>query len=54
MGFSYSQTVADYTVGDGQAAQDVYQFLLGFYERYPQYANRELYLSGESYAGHFT
>ena len=53
VGFSYSETVADYNVGDSQAAEDVYQFLLGFMERYPQYAGRKLFLSGESYGGHY-
>jgi len=49
VGFSWSADSDDYTVGDSQAAEDVYQFLLGFTARYPQYAGRELYLSGESY-----
>ena len=49
VGFSYSDTVSDYTTGDYQSAADVYAFLQGFMIRYPQYANRPLYLSGESY-----
>ena len=53
VGFSWSATPADYTVGDAQAAEDVYQFLLGFTARYPKYAGRPLYLSGESYGGHY-
>ena len=28
-------------------------FLRKFYERYPEYKNRELFLTGESYAGHY-
>ena len=53
VGFSYSENTDDYTVGDAQAAEDVYQFLLGFTARYPQYAGRPLFLSGESYGGHY-
>lgn len=52
VGFSYSQDTDDYNVGDFQAAEDVYHFLVNFVARYPQYANRKLYLSGESYGGH--
>jgi serine carboxypeptidase-like clade 2 len=51
VGFSWSADTDDYTVGDAQAAEDVYSFLLGFTARYPQYAGRPLYLSGESYGG---
>lgn len=47
VGFSWSATTQDYTTGDYQSAEDVYQFLLGFIQRYPQYAQRPLYLSGE-------
>ncbi len=31
----------------------MYQFLLGFTQRYPQYVGRPLFLSGESYGGHY-
>ncbi len=40
-------------VGDKRAAQDVYQFLLGFLRIYPQFVDRPFYLSGESYGGHY-
>ena len=52
VGFSYSEDTDDYTVGDAQAAEDVYHFLQGFIARYPQYKERKLYLSAESYGGH--
>ncbi len=52
VGNSYSTDTSDYVVGDERAAEDVYHFLLAFVERYPQYAGRPLYLSGESYGGH--
>lgn len=53
VGFSYSDNPADYTVGDARAAEDVYQFLQGFLEAFPQYRSNELYISGESYGGHY-
>ncbi|EPS37223.1 hypothetical protein H072_9117 [Dactylellina haptotyla CBS 200.50] len=35
------------------AAKDVYTFLTLFLKKFPQYANKDLHLSGESYAGQF-
>jgi serine carboxypeptidase-like clade 2 len=53
VGFSYSQTNSDNTVGDQRTADDLVAFISGFYTRYPQYASRDLFLSGESYGGHY-
>lgn len=53
VGFSYSQTSSDNTVGDQRTADDLVAFISGFYTRYPQYASRDLFLSGESYGGHY-
>lgn len=53
VGFSWSADTSDYTTGDFQSAQDAYQFLLGFTARFPRYAGREIYISGESYGGHY-
>jgi len=47
VGFSYSDTPSDYTTGDYQSSQDVLAFMLGFLQRYPQYANRPFFISGE-------
>ena len=33
--------------------QDMGVFLIKFYELYPELKGRELYISGESYAGHY-
>lgn len=33
------------------AAEDAYSFLLNWLERFPQYKDRDFYISGESYAG---
>ena len=32
---------------------DFYNFLKNFYAKYPAFRNRELYLTGESFAGHY-
>ena len=34
-------------------AKDFEQFLRGFYQKYPEYTKNDLYLTGESFAGHY-
>eukprot|EP01094_Clydonella_sp_ATCC50884_P007474 TRINITY_DN1666_c0_g1_i1.p1 TRINITY_DN1666_c0_g1~~TRINITY_DN1666_c0_g1_i1.p1 ORF type:complete len:483 (+),score=85.95 TRINITY_DN1666_c0_g1_i1:123-1451(+) len=52
IGFSYSQSF--YTSNDSQAMTNTYQFLLGFFQGFPEYNNGQpLYLAGEGYAGHY-
>ncbi|XP_039049984.1 serine carboxypeptidase 1-like [Hibiscus syriacus] len=54
VGFSYSKNSSDYTVvGDKRTAEDSYVFLLSWLERFPQYKTRDLFITGESYAGHY-
>ncbi|CAA0816584.1 Serine carboxypeptidase-like 40 [Striga hermonthica] len=54
VGFSYSNTTADFvTGGDKRTAIDNYAFLLNWLDRFPEYKNRDFYISGESYAGHY-
>ncbi|XP_023156395.1 serine carboxypeptidase 1 [Zea mays] len=54
VGFSYSNTSSDYDEsGDTRTAVDSYTFLLHWLERFPEYKGRDLYISGESYAGHY-
>ena len=38
--------------GDYRTAQDLVAFLKGFYERFPAYAGRPFWISGESYGVH--
>uniref|UniRef100_A0A2N9J656 Carboxypeptidase n=1 Tax=Fagus sylvatica TaxID=28930 RepID=A0A2N9J656_FAGSY len=54
VGFSYSNTTSDYDKnGDRRTATDNYVFLVNWLERFPEYKNRDFYISGESYAGHY-
>ncbi|KAG8045378.1 hypothetical protein GUJ93_ZPchr0008g12432 [Zizania palustris] len=54
VGFSYTNTSTDLSkLNDGLVAEDAYNFLVNWFERFPQYKNHEFYISGESYAGHY-
>ncbi|NP_001183841.1 Serine carboxypeptidase-like 42-like precursor [Zea mays] len=53
VGWSYSNTSSDYITGDARTANDMLRFLLGWYAKFPEYRSRALFLTGESYAGHY-
>ncbi|KAK7320890.1 hypothetical protein VNO77_30805 [Canavalia gladiata] len=53
VGWSYSNTTSDYNSGDASTANDMYLFMLKWFEKFPSYRTRELFLTGESYAGHY-
>lgn len=54
VGFSYGNESIIYNqTGDMSTAKDAYAFLVNWFERFPQYKNRDFYLTGESYAGHY-
>ena len=53
VGFSYSNTSSDYNTNDFKTANDNYNFLLGFYSVFPQFATNDLWVTGESYAGNY-
>eukprot|EP00798_Chlamydomonas_sp_ICE-L_P022175 gene22175-29238_t len=53
VGFSYSNTSSDKVVGDARTAADSRLFMIGFLKRFPHLKNNDLYLSGESYGGHY-
>ncbi|XP_057723155.1 serine carboxypeptidase 1-like [Arachis stenosperma] len=56
VGFSYAQNDSQTffpTSGDKAAAKDAYVFLVNWLDRFPEYKDREIYITGESYAGHY-
>lgn len=55
VGFSYSDdgTGDDYKTGDDQTSQDNYALLQQFFNRFPQYRTNDLYITSESYGGHY-
>ncbi|WJX40342.1 Serine carboxypeptidase-like 42 [Trifolium repens] len=53
VGWSYSNTTSDYNTGDASTANDMLLFFLKWYEKFPSYRSRKLFLTGESYAGHY-
>lgn len=53
VGFSYSDTQSDYTVGDLRTAQDLHVALVKIFQAYPQIAKNKFWLAGESYGGHY-
>lgn len=53
VGWSYSNTTSDYTTGDEKTANDMHKFFLGWFKKFPEFKSRDLFLSGESYAGHY-
>ncbi|TVU51293.1 hypothetical protein EJB05_02704 [Eragrostis curvula] len=64
VGWSYSNKSSDYKTGDERTvdltlfemnneASDMHIFLLKWYKKFPEYKSRDLFLTGESYAGHY-
>lgn len=56
VGFSYStaeDTTDDYKHDDASTAADNYQFIQAFFERFPDLRSNKMYISSESYGGHY-
>ncbi|KAK9725082.1 hypothetical protein RND81_05G121300 [Saponaria officinalis] len=54
VGFSYTNTSSDLTsLEDKFVAEDAYSFVVNWLARYTQFKDQDLYLVGESYAGHY-
>ncbi|KAG7533142.1 Alpha/Beta hydrolase fold [Arabidopsis thaliana x Arabidopsis arenosa] len=53
VGWSYSNRSSDYNVGDESSASDMLVFLLRWFDKFPDLKSRDLFLTGESYAGHY-
>ncbi|CAJ1933856.1 unnamed protein product [Sphenostylis stenocarpa] len=54
VGFSYTNNSNDLNeLGDGVSASDNYDFLMGWFKRFPSFRSNEFYVVGESYGGHY-
>eukprot|EP00296_Roombia_truncata_P000216 JP435881.1.p1 GENE.JP435881.1~~JP435881.1.p1 ORF type:complete len:396 (+),score=157.54 JP435881.1:157-1188(+) len=53
VGFSNSAYKSDYNTNDAKTAADNYRAIQQFLAKYPQYRESKLYVTGESYAGHY-
>ncbi|KAH7511722.1 hypothetical protein FEM48_Zijuj12G0013000 [Ziziphus jujuba var. spinosa] len=54
VGFSYSANESFYTsVNDQKTAEDNLVFLSRWFLKFPEYKNRNLFITGESYGGHY-
>ncbi|KAF5180500.1 Serine carboxypeptidase-like [Thalictrum thalictroides] len=54
VGFSYSNTSEDYNSwNDTLTAEDNLMFIVNWLEEFPEYKSSDLFLTGESYAGHY-
>ncbi|PIN25022.1 Serine carboxypeptidases (lysosomal cathepsin A) [Handroanthus impetiginosus] len=54
VGFSYSANKSFYeSVDDEMTARDNLNFLEKWFEKFPEFKNREFYITGESYGGHY-
>lgn len=54
VGFSYcegAKTAADCVNTDDSTAQDAYEFLVNFFNSFPEYKSNKFFITGESYAG---
>lgn len=56
VGFSYSddpEGTGDYHTDDAQTAKDNYDLIQAFMVRFPQFLKNSLYITSESYGGHY-
>ncbi|KAM1135483.1 hypothetical protein ACFX2I_044506 [Malus domestica] len=54
VGFSYSENKSFYGfVNDDITARDNFEFLRRWFHKFPEYKNRDLFITGQSYAGHY-
>jgi cathepsin A (carboxypeptidase C) len=54
VGTGYSKgSVLDYATSEDVISSDFYVFLKGFLNTYPEYRSRPMFITGESYAGHY-
>lgn len=52
-GYSKAASIIDYDMTEDQVAADFMSFLKGFFDVHPEFKGRDIYVTGESYAGHY-
>ena len=52
-GFSHAKNPTHYARNEEMVAENFYRFLIKFFATYPNLKGRDLYITGESYAGHY-
>ncbi|CAF2126983.1 unnamed protein product [Brassica napus] len=52
-GFSYTTDKSDIRHDETGVSDDLYDFLQAFFAEHPTLANKDFYITGESYAGHY-
>ncbi len=53
-GYSYSSSPTSDDTNELQVGEEVYQFLMTWFKRFPQFIGRKFFVTGESYGGHCT
>jgi len=53
LGFSFTEDEAGYPTSGQAAAPDMYEFLLQFFEMFPQLQQNDFYNSGASFGGKY-
>ncbi|XP_028753593.1 serine carboxypeptidase-like 26 isoform X1 [Neltuma alba] len=54
VGFSYTNTSSDLSIlEDSFVAEDAYNFLVNWLQKFPEFKSQDFFISGESYAGHY-
>jgi carboxypeptidase C (cathepsin A) len=53
VGYSYTDDDDYYIDNEAEVGAEMWKFMLGFLEKYPQFAKNDFYITGESFGGHY-